>query len=218
MIPTFLVYLEKLPLTVNGKLAKENLPEPACIDIEHYVPPRNELEQQACEIGADLLKLPAAKIVIRDDLFKLGGDSIIGIQLTNDIRIKLGLNVSIKDVFTYTTIERFFENIICTSSMNNTNFQAEQGVLTGELSLLPIQEWFFENNFRELGYWNQSFMVKTPILDVDRLKICVDKLVNFHDAFLIRFQKITPLAYKDGCINDLSLLGYSIIARPKMKN
>ena len=50
MIPSILVYLEKLPLTINGKLDRKALPDPEFTNIDNYVAPRNELESQVCKI------------------------------------------------------------------------------------------------------------------------------------------------------------------------
>ena len=58
MIPTALVYMDKLPLTLNGKLDRKALPNPILGSTEeNYVHPRNELETKLCNIFADVLGL-----------------------------------------------------------------------------------------------------------------------------------------------------------------
>ncbi len=68
-------------------------------------------------------------------------------------------------------------------------FISEQGVLNGALEMLPIQEWFFKQNFTNINHWNQSFLIKTPRLDKSILLDCIKKLVKYHDSFRLRYKK-----------------------------
>ena len=99
MVPSILVYLNELPLTINGKLDRKALPDPEFGSRENYVAPRNEIEQKVCQIWSEVLGLAEDKIGIRDDFFRLGGDSIVSIQLVSRLRQRLELPVSIKEKF-----------------------------------------------------------------------------------------------------------------------
>ena len=149
MIPSKLVHLEELPLTINGKLDRKSLPEPEFTSSTSYIAPRNELESQVCQIWSEVLGLAEDKISIRDDFFRLGGDSIISIQLVSRLRQRLKLNISIKDIFSYKSIERLYDSVLSKELANNTilDFKTEQGTLSGEVLLLPVQQWFFDSNF-----------------------------------------------------------------------
>src|SRR6185503_6339255 len=59
MAPAAYVYLEKLPLTANGKLDRKALPEPEteAHGARAYDEPVGETEKAVAEIGADVLKL-----------------------------------------------------------------------------------------------------------------------------------------------------------------
>ncbi|MEQ1777270.1 MAG: amino acid adenylation domain-containing protein, partial [Nitrosomonas sp.] len=81
MVPTAFVFLDMIPLTLNGKLDRKALPEP---DIEaqiasQYVSPRNTTEEILTYIWAQVLRLE--RIGIDDNFFALGGDSIRSIQV-----------------------------------------------------------------------------------------------------------------------------------------
>ena len=86
MVPNVFVHLEKLPLTINGKLDRKALPIPNFSNEDDYIAPRNELEKKICLIWSELLGLPAKKIGVRDDFFRLGGNSIMSIHLLNKLR------------------------------------------------------------------------------------------------------------------------------------
>jgi amino acid adenylation domain-containing protein/non-ribosomal peptide synthase protein (TIGR01720 family) len=191
MLPSFYIYLEKLPLTSNGKLDREALPMPE-IGSDNYVAPRNELEKVLCHTLSEVLGLQPEKVGINDDFFRLGGDSIISIQLVSKLRQKLGLNVQVKDIFQYKTIEKLFDNVLSKTLHNNIkpNVNTEQGLLKGELLLLPIQEWFFQNDFPVYNHFNQSFLIRVPCLDIDKFKKSVSKLLYHHDSFRLRYKKL----------------------------
>ena len=105
MVPSMLVRLDSIPLTVNGKLDRKALPEAEFDYKDNYVAPRNELQRQICKIWSDVLGVGQDKIGIQDDFFRLGGDSIISIQLANKMKLSLGLTLTVKNIFTYKTID-----------------------------------------------------------------------------------------------------------------
>ena len=112
MIPTALVHLDKLPLTLNGKLDRKAFPDPVLgSDKESYIPPRNELESRLCNIFADVLGLEVSNVGVNDDFFKLGGDSISAIKLVNRINNDTSVNISIADIFKYKNIKNLLQNI-----------------------------------------------------------------------------------------------------------
>ena len=111
MIPTAIVHMNKLPLTLNGKLDRKALPDPILGSIENYVPPRNELESRLCNIFADVLGLDVTKVGISGDFFKLGGDSISAIKLVNRINQFFKASIKIIDIFLYKNILSIVDKI-----------------------------------------------------------------------------------------------------------
>jgi len=214
MLPTTLVYLDKLPLTLNGKLDRKALPDPKFTNEDSYVAPRNDLEREMCTIWAEVLCLPQNEISITDDFFKLGGDSIVSIQLVGRLRQRLKLNINIKDIFSYKTISKLYNNVVVNQiSINDSILESksEQGLLTGELALLPIQEWFFASKYAQENHWNQSFLIKAPELNIEKLKTSILKLVDRHDSFRIKYKrndnnKIIAYYDKHAYVEELKIL------------
>ena len=46
MIPTYIVFIEKMPLTTNGKVDKKRLPLPDINSSRNYIAPRNDREKK----------------------------------------------------------------------------------------------------------------------------------------------------------------------------
>ena len=105
MIPIAIIHLDKLPLTLNGKLDRKALPDPVLSNVDRYVAPRNKLESKLCHIFSDVLGIEADKVGINDDFFRLGGDSINAIKLANKINNNTSFNISIADIFKHKNIK-----------------------------------------------------------------------------------------------------------------
>lgn len=152
MIPSYFVYLDKIPLTSNGKVDMQALPRPeSVIDTEEeYVGPRDEVEEMIREVCLQVLGVD--RMGIHDNFFKLGGDSIKVIQITARL-LKYNIKVETKDLFKYPTIAQLRGNV------KIQTHQAEQGVVTGEVELTPVQRWFFEKRFKGANYWNQAVLL-----------------------------------------------------------
>ena len=187
MLPHYYVYLKELPLTVNGKLDKRALPNPIITQVKDFVAPRNELEKNICEIWESVLGLPKDSVGIKSDFFSLGGDSIVSIQIVGRMRSQLGVVVNVKDIFKYKCIELLSEHIKNNSNDKTIEIKREEGILSGIVPLLAIQEWFFSHEFKVPGHWNQSFLIKTPLLNFEILKNSIHKLIEHHDAFRLGY-------------------------------
>ncbi|PTJ83802.1 hypothetical protein BU055_06945 [Staphylococcus succinus] len=104
MVPAYMMQIDQLPLTANGKLNKRALPE---IEIESkaYVGPRNAVEATIIEAVENVLN--TENVGVYDNFFEIGGDSIKAIKLTSEL--SKTYNISIKDIFELQTIERISE-------------------------------------------------------------------------------------------------------------
>jgi amino acid adenylation domain-containing protein len=113
MVPAILIELDKIPLTVNGKLDRKALPDPAgpeVVTATEYVAPRNEVEEKMVAIWQELLG--REKIGIRDNFFELGGHSIRAVQLISRINVTFLVRISIHSIFRDPTIENIAGQII----------------------------------------------------------------------------------------------------------
>jgi amino acid adenylation domain-containing protein/non-ribosomal peptide synthase protein (TIGR01720 family) len=175
MIPTYFIQLEKIPLTSNGKIDRKSLPEPdgSITTGTEYEAPRNDIEKILAEIWQEVLEIK--NIGINDNFFALGGDSIKAMQVFARLqRFKLKLDV--KNLLTNPVIKDLSKYV--TQDVNET----DQGVVTGQVELTPIQEWFFERNFTNMHHWNQSVMLYNKHgLNEAVIRKVFQKIVEHHD-------------------------------------
>jgi amino acid adenylation domain-containing protein len=97
MVPADIVVLERLPMTGNGKLDRDALPEPERSSSPSGRKPRTGAERVLCEVYADVLGVE--HVSIDDDFFALGGESLTAIRVVNRLRSTLNTEVAIQQLF-----------------------------------------------------------------------------------------------------------------------
>jgi amino acid adenylation domain-containing protein len=106
MAPARFIFLDSMPLTVNGKVDRKALPAPdtARPELEsEFVAPRTEEEKTLAKIWEDVLRVDS--VGVKDNFFELGGDSIRSIQVLSRAQEK-GIRFSLQRLFQQPTIEQ----------------------------------------------------------------------------------------------------------------
>ncbi|WP_425274976.1 amino acid adenylation domain-containing protein [Pseudomonas corrugata] len=101
MVPVAYVLLATLPLTPNGKLDRKALPAPDLDSVitRGYEAPRGEIETTLAQIWQDLLGLQ--QVGRHDQFFELGGHSLLAMQLISQVRLRLGVELSLTALFAH---------------------------------------------------------------------------------------------------------------------
>ena len=104
MVPATFMLLDALPLSANGKVDRKTLPAPERIDLyisADQVEPTTETERVLAAIWQDILGI--GSIGINDNLFELGGDSYMIIQIVVRAN-QAGIQISPEDIFEHQTV------------------------------------------------------------------------------------------------------------------
>ncbi len=103
MVPAHLMLLERMPLTVNGKLDRQALPQPdASLSQQAYRAPGSELEQRIAAIWAEILGVE--RIGLDDNFFELGGHSLLLLMLKERIGDTCQATLSISQLMTHASV------------------------------------------------------------------------------------------------------------------
>ncbi|PQJ44590.1 hypothetical protein BTO01_29130 [Vibrio jasicida] len=105
MVPDHYIFLDKMPVTLNGKVDRKALPLPGrkYSALSEYVAPANETETQLQIICGELLEIEDPSC--DHDFFTLGGHSLLALRLISNINKRLGISLSVADLYLNPTIQ-----------------------------------------------------------------------------------------------------------------
>jgi acyl carrier protein len=106
MVPSAFVFLDALPLTVNGKVDRKGLPMPDQIRPgrnESFAAPTTPTETALVAIWREVMHLE--HVGVRDNFFELGGHSLLMTQVISRLRDAFQVELPVRTFFESPTIE-----------------------------------------------------------------------------------------------------------------
>jgi non-ribosomal peptide synthase protein (TIGR01720 family) len=147
-----------------------------------YEAPRTEVEEKLAGIWAAVLRLE--KVGRSENFFELGGDSIISLQVVARAA-QAGMRFTSKQLFQKPTVGELAGVV-----EESVAARGEQGEVTGEAELTPIQQWFFEQELPEAHHFNQALMLEArEKVDAGLLEQALQRLVEHHDALRLTYER-----------------------------
>ncbi len=104
MVPSFIGIVEQLPLTENGKIDRDALPNIDELSSKDnvFVAPETEVERKLA--AAWIKVLGVERVGLHDNFFDLGGYSLLAVKLVNEIDKELGQKIPLMTLFQTATI------------------------------------------------------------------------------------------------------------------
>ncbi|WP_424578617.1 amino acid adenylation domain-containing protein, partial [Bacillus velezensis] len=208
MIPAQFIQVDEIPLSANGKVNRKLLPNPEQFIeetkmIRGYEAPKTQTEKLVVEAFEHVLDME--RVSVNDNFFDLGGDSIKAIHILNKIR-EAGYDSSMRNLL----MERTPKLIAMNLSTKKEIMPAEQGEITGEISLTPIQNYFFAQNMIDPEHFNvcQVFKVREKLNDL-ALQKALSALVQHHDMLRATYKDKKQVI---GKVEDKKWYGFTKIA------
>ncbi|MDV3271536.1 non-ribosomal peptide synthetase [Mycobacterium avium] len=180
MVPSAVVVLDALPLTVNGKLDTRALPAPEYSDVDRYRAPVTAIEEILTGIYAQVLGVE--RVGVDDSFFDLGGDSILSMQVVARARAA-GVICRPRDVFTEQTVARLAR--VATVATGDDDV-VDEG--TGRVVATPIMRWL-QNMDGPVEQFNQTMVLAAPAgVTPDDVAAVLQALLDRHAMLRLRVE------------------------------
>ncbi|MFJ8534715.1 amino acid adenylation domain-containing protein [Streptomyces sp. NPDC093591] len=178
MVPSDVVVLDELPLTANGKLDRAALPAPGSRPSGSGRAPQGAREATLCALFEEVLGVEG--VGADDDFFRLGGDSIMAIQLAGRAS-GAGLGIAPRDVFTART-----PAVLALTAREAADTGAGEDTGTGRFPLTPVMRWWREQGGDPAAF-TQSMVFPVPRdAGPERVGAAVLGLVERHGVLRMR--------------------------------
>ncbi|MDF2882508.1 MAG: amino acid adenylation domain protein [Clostridiaceae bacterium] len=189
MIPSYFVKIDRIPLTVNGKIDKNALPEPdiAMSDLNNYEAPRNSREVRLVQLFKEVLEV--GSFGINDNFFELGGHSLSATVLLSNIEREFNVRISLSEFFKDSRIINLSDLII-----NESKDEVIKIRHVEDREVYPVsfaqERLFIVNNMDEVGisYNIPAIMVLDGELNRNNFERSIKDLVQRHESLRSSFE------------------------------
>ncbi|MBP3597342.1 MAG: amino acid adenylation domain-containing protein [Clostridia bacterium] len=208
MIPTNIISIQKLPINKNGKVDYSNLMDMIdsldSTDSKEFLSSETETDKKIENILKELLNLKT--INFNNNIFELGGDSLIAIKLCSAIKHTFNIEITVKNIFEIKNIKEL-SNYIEKNSNTSKEFESILNSATlDHYSISSAQKRiYYTSNMSNsnLGVYNISGGIEFyNTIDLDKIQKIFNVIISRHESFRTYFiidngeiiQKITPHA------------------------
>lgn len=152
MVPKYIIKLDQMPITPNGKINKRELDKRKITKTEKqtYIAPENDLQTLLCNTWNQFLH---TQIGIDDNIFEVGVDSLIAIKFKTAL-LAHNINIPYANLFKYPTVRALSENTKLEKSTSHLD----------DFDYTKINKILDKNNLQTLKNANISHNHKNNIL------------------------------------------------------
>ena len=195
MVPAAFVFLDKIPLTANGKVDRKALPDPdSALFIEssetEFIAPRTPSEEVVAELCAEVLGLESVGVI--HNFFELGGHSLLATQLISRVNKAFEVEVPLRKIFEEPTVAGL-ARAVDEAKLQQAGIPAppiEPVPRDQELPLSFAQHrlWFLDKLEPNSPFYNipETYRVRGP-LDIEILEKSFNAILDRHEILRTTF-------------------------------
>lgn len=182
MVPTLLVTLEQLPLTQNGKVDKDALPDPglALRQQHQYSPPQGDTEMKLAAIWGEFLN--NNQVGATDNFFALGGHSLLATGLVAAINKAFASSITIAHLFKNPVIRPLAKLISDARTGNGHVLPVKSTGLVQPLSYAQERLWFIHQFQGSNNYHIPMVLALQGNLDSVALERALKMILGRHEV------------------------------------
>jgi pyochelin synthetase len=105
MVPASIMVLERLPVSANGKIDYQALPDIALMQVTDRICTAPRDAQEAAIMAVWTRVIPGLEIGVTDNFFELGGDSVLATRLVHELNAALPIGLEMHELFENLTVE-----------------------------------------------------------------------------------------------------------------
>ena len=213
MVPAWFIELDRIPLTPNGKVDRDALPQPTQDKImpgAEYSAPANETEQKMSIIWQEILGIE--RIGRENDFFECGGNSIMAAQCIARIREVFNVDISLRKVFERPSLKALSKEV---TECKQEILSIKKNLKTDDIPLSFAQERLFflqKLDSRSLAYFVPRVIRVNGKLEPRLLEQAFTEIIRRHEILRTAFpikdgrpvQRILPPYYFEIPIIDFS--------------
>ncbi|MDA2895527.1 condensation domain-containing protein, partial [Mycolicibacterium sp. BiH015] len=179
-VPTAIVPIDALPLTVNGKLDIKALPAPDYSDAGRYRAPTGAVEAALARIFADVLG--SERIGIDDSFFDLGGDSLSAMRLVAAVSAEFDIDLAVRTLFEAPTVAQLATRVgDSAGAVPPLTPQQRPAVLP--LSFAQSRLWFLEQFQGPSAMYNMPVALRlSGHVDAAALRSALGDVIARHES------------------------------------
>ncbi|MCZ4521276.1 non-ribosomal peptide synthase/polyketide synthase [Rhodococcus ruber] len=181
MVPSAFVVLDAIPLTVNGKLDRRALPQPAA-QIREFRSPTTPIEEIVARVFAEVLGVD--RVGLDDDFFELGGNSLVATQVVSRLGTALETTVPVRALFEASSVAALAVRVEQSSgSGSRAPLVAQPRPDRVPLSLAQQRMWFLNRFDPSSTAYNIPFALRmSGELDVEALAQAISDVIERHES------------------------------------
>ncbi|WP_330250531.1 non-ribosomal peptide synthase/polyketide synthase [Nocardia sp. NBC_00565] len=197
MVPATIVVVDRIPLTVNGKLDRAALPAPA-FEVATYHKPGTVAEEIVAGVFAEVLGRTddPGLVGADDDFFALGGSSLSAAKAAARIGAAFGRTVGVRALFEAPRVADLAALVVADDSRASRPALVA-GARPARIPLSPAQQrmWFL-NRFDQhsIAYNIPVALRLTGTLDIAALQAAVADLIGRHESLRTRYPELDGVA------------------------